>query len=447
MTGMRGNSRKTAFASLRGFEWAMGSAFQTQSAFYFPESIPAVLGEPGDAAGFSIGMVEGISYWKSACPGRWEVHCGRMDEEQRAWWHRLLWHGLGEFRHCNNLHATKQGMLCELVAGSEQPTPARVDRAGDPARMLVPVGGGKDSLLTLQLLMRWGYDVIPFAINPGRATLRMLDALALLPRLVRVERTIDSRLIARNAAGFFNGHTPFSAVMGFHAHVAGQALGCGGIALSNEGSADEPSVAEVNHQYSKTTAFEGDFRKYQERYLGQGAATYFSLLRPLNEAQIAGLLSQQQADPGLAVSCNRHLVEGVWCGACSKCLASALVLLPFLGNEWLYASFKTNPLGQETWWETLLGLIGATPEKPFDCVPSRMDIRVALSLVNTRHPEWLQPNALLSRWQHSGFPGLEGWESVRAHCLAWHGTHFLPEKLETLLSEALTAWFHTQFNT
>jgi UDP-N-acetyl-alpha-D-muramoyl-L-alanyl-L-glutamate epimerase len=430
---------------LTRFRMGSRESFQTQSTFFLPASMDAAWSEQGEAEGFALGMVEGISYWKAACPGRWEVHCGQINVDQESWWHRLLWHGLGEFRHCNNLHATTQGKLCEVVSKGRQPVAACVSRVGDAGRILVPVGGGKDSLLSLQLLKRWGYEVIPFAINPGRATLRMLESLGLLARLVRVERKIDSRLIGLNKAGFFNGHTPFSAVIGFHAHVAAQALGCGGIALSNEASADESTVGDVNHQYSKTTGFESDFREYQEHWLGMRPATYFSLLRPLNEVQIAGLLTRQQADPGLAVSCNRHLEEGAWCGACSKCLASALVLLPFLGNEWLAASFKTNPLAQPGGWDTLLGLLGATPEKPFDCVPSRKDIRVALSIMSARHPERLQRHPLLERWQSSGSPGLETWEVVRSHAQAWNHSHFLPDGMESLLQKELTAWVQVEY--
>jgi hypothetical protein len=67
------------------------------------------------------------------------------------------------------------------------------------------------------------------------------------------------------------------------------------IVLSNEGSANEPTVigTNINHQYSKTYEFECDFYQYTKKYFNIDIK-YFSLLRPIKEIQIAYLFRLEQ---------------------------------------------------------------------------------------------------------------------------------------------------------
>ena len=52
---------------------------------------------------FSIGMTELVSYWKCACPPLVRVKCGALDEEQKRWWKKLYFGGLGEFFYRNGI--------------------------------------------------------------------------------------------------------------------------------------------------------------------------------------------------------------------------------------------------------------------------------------------------------------------------------------------------------
>src|SRR5699024_822506 len=84
------------------------------------------------------------------------------------------------------------------------------DPIRDGRRVLVAVGGGKDSIVSIEGLRRAGYDVGLFAVNsyePIEAT----AAVAGLPLHV-ARRTLDPTLFDFNAAGAPNGHVPVTAV-------------------------------------------------------------------------------------------------------------------------------------------------------------------------------------------------------------------------------------------
>src|SRR5690606_31603188 len=108
-----------------------------------------------------------------------------------------------------------------------------------------------------------------------------------------VKRTLDPELLELNRRGFLNGHTPFSALLAFSALCSALLCGREFIVLSNEGSASEGNVsgASVNHQYSKSFEFERLVKRYFEQFL-TSEIQYFSLLRPLNELQIARIFAK-----------------------------------------------------------------------------------------------------------------------------------------------------------
>ncbi|CAF2071692.1 unnamed protein product [Rotaria magnacalcarata] len=82
--------------------------------------------------------------------------------------------------------------------------------------VIVPIGGGKDSIVTLELLKKYLQRKIPMIINPPKATLETaLMAGFSLVEIVEVQRTLDVKLIRLNEQGFLNGYTPFSAMLAF----------------------------------------------------------------------------------------------------------------------------------------------------------------------------------------------------------------------------------------
>lgn len=363
---------------------------------------------------FDIGLIELISYWKCACPPMVRILCGRLDDSQIAFWRKIYWHGLGEFFYTNGLAPDysanddgAEGSWMTLVANgdSKQAAPrSNVGEAHDGA-YLVPIGGGKDSVVTLELLRRAGKAIRPLIMNPRGATRECArEAGFPMDEVLVIRRSIDPTLLALNAQGYLNGHTPFSAMLAFYTRLASALSGIPNVALSNESSANESTVlgSDVNHQYSKSLEFEDDFREYCVNasmrdcvsidasatdtltHSCNNAFNYFSFLRPLSELQIAMLFSRFTAYHDVFRSCNVGSKQDIWCGHCAKCLFAYIILSPFIEPERLNRIFGKSMLDDLTLEHEFRQLLGEEETKPFECVGTVGEVRQALSMTIQR---------------------------------------------------------------
>ena len=341
---------------------------------------------------FSLGMVELVSYWKITCSPQVVIEAGALNKDQILWWKDLYFNGLGEFFYVNKItEADPEGfmeMVCALGEEVKKPHDyaKKQDTTGSEKGVLVPVGGGKDSAVTLELLKSADVPVFAYIINPRGATIHTTESADLdADHVISVHRTLDKRMLQLNKEGFLNGHTPFSALVAFSTVIAARMAGLSYIALSNESSANESTVqgSTVNHQYSKSFKFETDFHRYQTDYL-PGSAYYFSMLRPLSEFQIAKYFAKQKQYHAIFRSCNAGSKTDSWCGHCPKCLFVYFILSPFLSREEVKEIFGTDMLEDETMQSTMEQLVGIQEEKPFECVGSRDEINTALVMTIDR---------------------------------------------------------------
>ncbi len=329
---------------------------------------------------FHIGLVELISYWKAACPPVIRLRAGRINEAQKAWWRDLLFHGLGEFFYLNDL-APDPADFVRFVNESEVHHPPMPCAVTD--RNLIPVGGGKDSLVTLRLLERLHDKNFCFLLNTSRSQQASAELFGYWPdRTVVARRTLDPALLELNRSGYLNGHTPFSALLGFTVILAATLHGAARIVLSNESSASESTVlgSTVNHQYSKSWRFEQAFDDYVRRHL-TSSVDYFSLLRPWNELRIAQRIAADPAALAVFRSCNVGSKQDRWCGACAKCLFVDILLAPFVPVATRQQIFGGPvPLDRPELRPLFDQLVGAVPVKPFECVGTVEEVRAALTL-------------------------------------------------------------------
>jgi len=346
-----------------------------------------------DGLVFSLGMVELISYWKICCPPRVRIMAGTLDNAQAAWWKKLYVGGLGEYFYKNGISPGDDFMEIISHAPTRRAAVGSFRTAAAPLpKVLVPIGGGKDSAVTLELL-RVAADRYGYVINPRGATDNTAVAAGIgADKMVIARRTLDENMLLLNKQGFLNGHTPFSAIVAFSSVLAGYINGLDFIALSNESSANEMTVAgsDVNHQYSKSFGFELDFRRYEREYLCTGVE-YFSLLRPLSELQIARLFAGYKQYHPIFRSCNAASKLDEWCGVCPKCLFVYIILSPFLEERELAAIFYKNLFADLSLKDTLDELVGFTPEKPFECVGSRDEVRASLELTAAKYNKRAEP--------------------------------------------------------
>lgn len=333
---------------------------------------------------FQLGMVELISYWKCTCSPRVVVECGQLDAEQIAWWRKLYYYGLGELFYRNEIETT-QAEFMQLECAQDAPSLSLGPKRADLNGYLVLVGGGKDSVVTLETLEVERARDFVMIVNPKPVTRECVRLAGLGDeRTVEIWRKIDPKLIELNAQGFINGHTPFSAFLAFSAYLVAGLLGLKYVVVSNEGSANEASVAgtDVNHQYSKSFEFEQDFRWYAEKYLGVGVE-YFSFLRPLNELQIAKVFARLPQYHRIFNSCNAGSKGETWhwCNNCGKCLFAYIILAPYLYRDKLVEIFGEDLLDKAELLLTFQQLIGQAETKPFDCVGTIEEVNFAVNQV------------------------------------------------------------------
>lgn len=333
---------------------------------------------------FSMGMVELVSYWKSSCCKKVKILCGALSGEDVIWWKKLYYNGLGEFFYRNGIDTDFDSFMeieCEKREGKEE---FQVKTSG---LNLIPVGGGKDSNVTLELLGDNKENNRCYMINPGGARSRSAAAAGYSEdEIFFVKRTIAKELLELNKQGFLNGHTPFSAVVAFSALYCAYLSGGEYIVLSNESSANEANISgtEINHQYSKSYEFEEDFREYVKRNITD-KIYYFSLLRPFSEFQIGMMFTKSEKYFDVFQSCNLGSKTDVWCADCPKCLFVYCVLSPFIAPERLEGIFGRDMLKREDMLECFKGLVGLSPVKPFECVGTVSEICFALSLTAEKY--------------------------------------------------------------
>ena len=165
-------------------------------------------------------------------------------------------------------------------------------------------------------MVRHRADVALFVVSrPGDRfdAIERPAAVTALP-VVRADREIDPQLLRSGELGFLNGHVPVTGIISAIAVMAAALEGRDAVVMSNEWSASVPTVQAgdqvVNHQYSKSAAFEAAFRGVlaeTSARLPAGAAMpdYFSALRPRTELWIAQRFARLKPYHGTFRSCNR----------------------------------------------------------------------------------------------------------------------------------------------
>ena len=388
---------------------------------------------------FHLGMVELISDWKTACPPKVIVDPYCLNEEQTAFWKKIAFHGLGEFFYLNGIETSPDEFLTLEYTAEKIPEKGTVSALD---AVMVPVGGGKDSAVTLEILKKSGKTIIPFAVNPRRAITDTVTA-AGYDHMLSVKRSLDPLLLELNAKGFLNGHTPFSALLAFLSSLTAAAGGYRYIALSNESSANEPTVAgtKINHQYSKSYEFESDFRDYLNRWITPDIE-YFSFLRPMSELQIARLFSRFGKHHPVFRSCNAGSKTDSWCGHCPKCLFTFIMLHAFMGPEKLLAIFGSNLLESATLQKHFDELTGVAAVKPFECVGTVDEVNLALQQAVTFYPENNRP-FLLDQYVKSGKGKQGDGSAFRKELQSLNTEHFLNPEFLKMLKDELDSAIHS----
>ena len=326
-------------------------------------------------------IAAGISYYKAFMPQTISVENFVLDRDSALFFNDFYRHGLGEFAYRNTLDIGEYHFFNgdgDVVSSTHHCTL--------PRKSAVLVGGGKDSLVSVEALRLSGEPVTLFAVNPAQP-IRDCIAASGLPS-VTVGRTLDPLLFELNRQGAYNGHVPITGIIGFIAAAAAIWHGFDTIILSNERSANEETVDGVNHQYSKSFAYEKDFAELLQQKLLPNLS-YFSFLRPLSELAIARVFAKMERYDGVFTSCNKafsltRTAESRWCGACPKCLFVFMALATAMDQDRLVRIFGRNLFDAADLIPGYRELSGLSGHKPWECVGEIMESAAALYHLSRR---------------------------------------------------------------
>jgi UDP-N-acetyl-alpha-D-muramoyl-L-alanyl-L-glutamate epimerase len=378
------------------------------------------------AAARLVYLLAGVSYYKTAAPPVIDLGDTALTEPEHAFLSEFYQAGLGEYAYRNGLDLSglRLGATPAVTpegtpdSASSQPSSQSSSQSpSDQLRPLIPFGGGIDSIVTVEGVRQRTDDIALFVVNRSGdrfAAIEKPAAVSGLP-VIRAGREIDPQLLRSKELGFRNGHVPVTGIISAIAVLAAVLGGRNAVVMSNEWSASVPTLEhdgrQINHQWSKSAAFEAAFRDLLRA--GPGLPDYFSALRDRTELWVGERFANLTQYHGTFRSCNRafHIDTARrldhWCGQCDKCCFIDLILSPFMSKNQLEAVFKADggggePLGDpglRPKFETLLG----AGTKPFECVGEVNECRAATVLAAQRPDRSGSPDPT-GRPDRSGLP-------------------------------------------
>ncbi len=376
-----------------------------------------------DRAIQSLFFMAGVSYYKTYLPPEIIVNKGKLDGETAEFLAKIYQKGLGEFFYINQLDP-RTAIKFPVNSAKIEPVPLNLE-----AGQLVGIGGGKDSLVSVELL-RNQPRVATWSLSHRKQVEPLVKEIGL--DHFWVDRQWDPALLEYNKQGAYNGHVPLSAILASAGVIVAILAGYQDVVVSNESSASEPNLdyrgVPINHQYSKSLEFERDFQANLGRQFSVGPR-YYSFLRPLSEVRISEFFAKNGFEKYKDVfsSCNRAFIhssnEMSWCGECPKCAFVFLALTPFIPRDkleklWGEKNLLLDPSLEET-YKQLLGIAG---NKPMECVGEVKESRAAMRLAQDQYPE-------LKKYVFQ-LPGDYDYRAL--------GPHSMPADIQKLFTESLS---------
>lgn len=355
--------------------------------------------------------VAGVSYWKTGCPVKL-VFAGRSpDAWQAAWLTRLYRLGMAEFAFRNRLDVDDW----PLFRTSVEPSTRAPEATGLARRSLVPLGGGKDSLVAWARLVRAGEH--PDTIQVGSSPVIERIGRDLAGQHWKVGRSLDPALSELNRNGAWNGHVPITAINSAILVLAALIMDYDRVVFANERSADEASLVDeygrsVNHQFSKSFEFEAMLDEWIRRYI-EPDLKVFSILRRDRELAICREFAGLMQFHSQFASCNRNFhLDGPrtdrWCGKCPKCLFVFLGLAPFMDPRQLQGIFGQDLLDNPERLDGFAELLALDGAKPLECVGEANEARAAILALagNSRWANHVVVKSLEKRLSGTRVPSL-----------------------------------------
>ncbi|HEV2620674.1 MAG TPA: UDP-N-acetyl-alpha-D-muramoyl-L-alanyl-L-glutamate epimerase [Frateuria sp.] len=384
-----------------------------------------------DAALKLLHLAAGVSYYKAGVPPK--IEAAPLDGATADLLDALYLHGLAEFAYRNGLDL--RGRIAFPRDGAPS---AAAPALGLPRRTLVPIGGGKDSLVAVEAIKSIGGEATAAWVGNSPLIAACAERTG-LPTL-NIQRELSPVLFELNRLGAWNGHIPVTAINSVILAVAAILYGYDSIAFANERSASAATLEyegqQVNHQWSKGFVFEAMLSDWLHAHVAADL-DYCSLLRPFSELAITRAFARLTPYFDAFSSCNRNFrILGPrpadrWCGQCPKCHFVFLALAPFCPKPRLLSIFGRNLLDDETQAAGFDALLEYQDHKPFECVGEGAEARAAMYALSQR-PEW-QEDALVARFTREILPQLDPASLALEPWLEPSAEHRVPVRLQPAL--------------
>ncbi len=336
---------------------------------------------------FNLHLAMGISYWKMRCVPQMEIKSGSLTREQADFWNVIYTKGLGEFYYRNKID------FREIVAFPYSNTATATSKAiRSSKKELVGIGGGKDSVVTWELLKKKNIIAIGLVIETQKKY-EAIDALLTVGDIpaLKIRREMDNQLIEqKNNSLYHNGHVPISMIYAWIGVFASFLYDYCAFVVSNEKSADEGNTEiygmTINHQWSKSKEFEDAFGRYLDMFVTP-SILYYSPLRHMSELEIVKEFITYPHYLPVVTSCNRNFsvtrdMKGkLWCGECPKCVFAFLLFAAHLSKKDVLKLFGKNLFDDQTLESTFRDLTGKGTLKPFECVGTFDESREAVRMI------------------------------------------------------------------
>jgi UDP-N-acetyl-alpha-D-muramoyl-L-alanyl-L-glutamate epimerase len=372
--------------------------------------------------------VAGVSYFKTAVPPTLICETSAPPVAAAALLEALYSEGLGEFAFTNGLSALPRPAF-PIGPARERGRVATTEGS----RVLVPIGGGKDSVVALETIRRSGRELALFSVGNAPAIAQTAE-IAGLSRLI-VYRRLDPGLSAMNQSGALNGHIPITAIVSCVALLTAALHGFDTVAMANERSASNGNVdwdgIDVNHQFSKSLRAERLLRAAVEE--AAPGIELFSVLRPASELAIARAFARLEQYHEAFTSCNTifrldpALRGASWCCDCPKCRFVFLVLAPFCEPAHLRQIFGRDLLDDEQQFAGFALLTATGGHKPFECVGEEEECLAAIRMLAAQ-PRWSE-HRVVQRLIAEVLPRYDASVGDPAEVLALSDDHDVPDAL------------------
>lgn len=330
----------------------------------------------------------------------WGTYACWHTAEFECIWNQVVQNVFTQWRYENNLPHYQVPCFVSETATAPTSPPVMID-VNKACSMLAFYGGGKDSLVMLQLLSKanisfstltYSHSVYGRAAKQHESSKKTLSLLSpnssntLNHRLCMMSDFLDSPVVESlgNALGIktiLAAETPASvfAALPILLHYRYT-----DIAIAHEHSANtanllwEATGEEVNHQWGKSKEAELILHSYIQGVLISNVS-YFSCLQPIHDTVIFHIAGTRPDAIIHTHSCN---VDPPWCMSCPKCCYVWLSLVAYLPLDLISKIFS----GHKNLFDVIENLryfrdmMGLGTNKPFECIGEIGEVNLAFEL-------------------------------------------------------------------